>query len=293
MKIVLLGSHGQLGIDCFSVLSRDHEVIGFSRQQADISNKKTIDDLITHHKPQLLINCAAFTAVDKCETETELAWQVNCNGPRHLAQLAGSLDIRLIHISTDYVFDGKKKVPHPYTEHDPVSPVSEYGKSKLAGEEAVQKHCKSHLILRTAWLYSANGPNFLKTMLRLALQNGDKEIQVVDDQYGSLTWSYTLALQIKTLLETDMIGIVHTTAEGYSTWYEAACYFLEKMDIPHNLFPCTTAQYPTPAKRPTNSILENNRLKQASINLFQNWQKDIDQFVAQHKEDLLAKISAQ
>lgn len=292
MKLLIFGCNGQLGRDCISLLSREHNVTGFSRQQADISNQEQVNTLTLQYKPELIINCAAYTAVDKCETETELAWKTNSDGPRNLAQAAELIKARLFHISTDYVFDGRKDIPHAYTEDDPVSPLGQYGKSKLAGEEAVQKYCSSHLILRTAWLYSAHGHNFLKTMLRLTTKDCKKEIRVVNDQFGSLTWSFTLARQIKELLNTEMSGIAHATAEGYSTWYEAACYFLEKMNIPHNLKPCTTAQYPTPAQRPTNSILDNQSLKRAGYNLFQDWRKDVDCFVDQHGKRLTEEASA-
>jgi len=294
MKILIIGCNGQLGKDCSSLLSPEHDIlncdISCAKLRTDISNKESVDDLVSAHMPEIIINCAAYTAVDKCETETELAWKINRDGPRYLAQAADSINARLIHISTDYVFDGKKQIPYPYTEADPVSPISQYGKSKLAGEEAVEKFCSSYLILRTAWLYSAHGPNFLKTMLRLSMQNKNREIQVVNDQYGSLTWSYTLALQIQALLDTELRGIFHTTAEGYSTWYEGACYFLEEMNVPHNLTPCTTSEYPTPAVRPANSILENQKLKNSRINVFQDWRHDIDLFIVRNKERLLAEI---
>lgn len=298
MKILILGCNGQLGKDCNTVLSPEHDIVNCdittcTRTRADISKKESVDNLIANHMPEIIINCAAYTAVDKCETEAELAWKVNADGPRNIAQAATTCNAKLIHISTDYVFDGKKQIPQPYTENDPVSPLGQYGKSKLAGEEAVQEYCSSHLILRTAWLYSAHGPNFLKTMLRLALQDKRREIKVVDDQYGSLTWSYTLALQIQALLDTELTGIIHATAEGYSTWYKGACYFLDKMDVPYKLAPCTTAEYPTPATRPSNSILENKKLKQVDLNLFQDWRDDIDLYVDTFKDTLLAEAAAQ
>jgi len=279
MKILLFGSNGQLGTDCSLILSPNHSLSAYNRAQADITNREQVDHLISKHQPEVIINCAAYTAVDRCETEIDLAWQVNAQGPENLARGARAINARLIHISTDYVFDGQKQIPHPYTEEDPVSPPGEYGKSKLAGEQAIQHHCPSHVILRTAWLYSLHGPNFLKTMLQLASQDKDREIKVVNDQYGSLTWSYSLAQQIEALLGTDLTGIFHATAEGHSTWYQAACAFLDRMDVPHNLVPCTTEEYPTPARRPANSILENKRLKEAGINLFRDWRDDLDLFV--------------
>lgn len=290
MKILLFGCNGQLGQDCVTLLSPEHNIFGCDIPKTDISSQENVEELVAARQPDCIINCAAYTAVDLCETEANLAWSINAEGPRYLAQAANAINARLIHISTDYVFDGNKKVPEKYVETDPVSPLGQYGKSKLAGEEAVQYYCPSHLILRTAWLYSAHGSNFLKTMLRLTLQDNTREINVVNDQYGSLTWSHTLALQIKALLDTELIGIVHASAEGYSTWYEGARYFLDKMDVPHNLKPCTTKDYPTPARRPTNTILENFRLKQEGLNLFKDWRDDIDCYVDRHKEELLNSL---
>ena len=188
------------------------------------------------------------------------------------------------------MFDGRKQPPAGYTEDEAPTPLSQYGQAKLAGEKAVQANCEDHLILRTAWLYSAWGNNFLKTMLRLALQAPERELKVVNDQHGSLTWSLTLVRQIERVLETDMRGIVHATAEGHSTWYEGARYFLDAMDVPYAMRPCTTREYPTPAARPANSILDNTRLKSKGLSLFPHWRDDIDHFVEKHKAHLLDEL---
>ncbi len=295
MKILIIGCNGQLGKDCNTIFSGQHEILGCDLHNTpyhmDIGDPNQVDELVRDLQPELLINCAAYTAVDKCETETELAWKINADGPLNLARTANSIGARLIHISTDYVFDGKRQIPQPYFEDDPVSPISQYGKSKLAGELAVRKNCPSHIILRTAWLYSAHGPNFLKTMLRLALQDRTRELKVVDDQYGSLTWSYTLARQIQALIDTKLTGTFHTTAEGYSSWYEGARYFLDRMGVDYRMAPCTTEEYPTPATRPANSILENKNLKDAGCNLFVDWKEDIDSYVDSFKESLLSEAS--
>ncbi|WP_457577724.1 dTDP-4-dehydrorhamnose reductase [Desulfomarina sp.] len=295
MKIAIIGTNGQLGSDCADLLGTSHETIGCDIPHVDITNPDSIIPFLTDARPEVIINCAAYTAVDGCEEETSLAWKVNAEGPAHLAKAAAELGSRLIHVSTDYVFDGNRKVPQPYLETDKPNPLSQYGKSKLAGEEAVLAHAGDSVILRTAWLYSATGKNFLKTMLRLALADPGRELKVVDDQFGSLTWSYTLALQIDKLLDSRLTGIMHTTAEGYSSWYEAARYFLDRMEVPYSMRPCTTAEYPTPAHRPANSILENSVLKKEGISVFRSWQEDINRFVEKHREALLeeAKKSAQ
>lgn len=293
MKIVIIGSKGQLGRDCCTILSKENSTAGCDIPIVDIRDKNSVDNYITETNPDVIINCAAYTAVDACESEKELAWKVNATGPEYLAKAANHNKCRLIHISTDYVFDGKLLPPAAYTENDETNPLSEYGRSKLAGEQAVLNHAKDHLILRTAWLYSPYGGNFLKTMLRLAIADGDRELKVVNDQYGSLTWSYTLALQIQKLLSSDIQGIVHATSDGYSTWYEAACYFLDRMDVKHNLQPCTTADYPTAAHRPANSILSNNRLDKAGISSFISWQEDLDTFVDKYREQLINEAKNQ
>ena len=289
MKIVIIGARGQLGSDCCNLLSADNQTIGCDLPRIDIGHQESVDAYLNETKPDVIVNCAAYTAVDACETELELSWKINADGPKFLAQAADRLGSRLIHISTDYVFDGCKPAPQAYVETDAANPLSQYGRSKLAGEQAVAAHCANHVILRTAWLYSAYGKNFLKTMLRLALSNPERQMKVVDDQYGSLTWSFTLTQQIKKLLHSDLTGIMHATSEGHSSWYAAARYFLDTMGVTYSMRPCTTAEYPTPAHRPANSILENKVLKDAGISTFVSWQEDIDKFVASHREQLLTE----
>lgn len=289
MKLLIIGSKGQLGSDCCALLASENDITGCDIPKVDISSRQSVDSYLDEMRPEVIVNCAAYTAVDGCEAELELSWKVNAEGPKYLAQGAERLGSRLIQVSTDYVFDGNRPAPEPYVETDIPTPLSQYGKSKLAGEEAVATYCSNHIILRTAWLYSATGKNFLKTMLRLVTENPDRELKVVNDQYGSLTWSYTLARQIQKLLRSQLTGIVHTTSEGYSTWYEAARYFLDTMDVPYKMRPCTTAEYPTPAHRPANSILENRVLKEAGISTFVDWKEDINIFVARYREQLLAE----
>lgn len=292
MKLLVVGSKGQLGSDCCTLLAAENEITGCDIPRVDISSKESVDTYLDEIKPDVIVNCAAFTAVDGCESDLDLSWKVNAEGPKYLAQGAERIGSRLIQVSTDYVFDGNRPAPKPYFETDTPNPLSQYGKSKLAGEEAVIKYCSNHIILRTAWLYSATGNNFLKTMLKLVIQKPTRELKVVNDQYGSLSWSYTLALQIKKLLRSDLTGIAHTTSEGYSTWYEAACYFLDTMDVPYKIRPCTTAEYPTLAHRPANSILENRVLKDAKISAFTDWKADINIFVDRYREQLLTEARA-
>ncbi len=178
-------------------------------------------------------------------------------------------------------------MPDAYTEEDDPAPISYYGVTKLAAEEAIRGITDNHIILRTAWLYGIRGQNFLKTMLNLALKDPQREIKLVNDQFGSPTWSYRLALQIEKLMEAGENGTFHATSEGYCTWYELATCFLGMMGLPHSFVPCTTSEYPTPAVRPINSILENKRLKDSGINLMPGWKSDLDEFVFRFRNRLI------
>ncbi len=287
MKLLITGAGGQLGQDCVQLMLDRHEICALTSRQLDITQAEAVRQAVDCIRPQVLINCAAYTAVDACETDTERCMAVNAHGPAHLAAACAEFGCRLIHISTDYVFDGSKLVPEPYVEDDAVGPVSAYGWSKLIGEQAIAERLEDHLILRTAWLYGIGGKNFLKTMLRLALAK--RPLRVVDDQHGSLTWTASLARQIEQVLDSGLCGIAHATAEGHCTWFEGAKYFLEAMQVDFSLEPCTTADYPTPARRPANSILENRLLKQHGLNVMRDWREDVDHFVKRHREELLAE----
>jgi len=290
MKILITGGTGQLGRDCEKVLARDQNVTAVGSRALDISDRKAVDAFIGNLKPDVILNCAAFTRVDDCETQKELARKINVAGPEHLATAARASGSRIVHISTDYVFDGRKPVPEYYTEYDGTHPTSYYGLSKLEGEKAVALATDRYTILRTAWLYGAFGRNFLKTMLKLAVGDPQREIKVVHDQFGSPTWSYGLAEQIKRVIEADVSGLFHATSEGYCTWYDLAKTFLDEMEVPGALVPCATRDYPTPAKRPANSILENRRLKDEGLNIMQDWRVDLIQFVGMFKDHLLYEV---
>ena len=292
MRIVIVGANGQLGRDSLVILGKEHTVWASDAAEVDITNQNQVQALFQRHQPEVVINCAAFTAVDACESNVEASMAVNARGPELLALSCREHGSRLIQVSTDYVFDGSRPAPQPYLEGDSASPTSMYGKSKLAGEEAVQAVLDNHLIIRTAWLYGIGNKNFLKTMLRLAISDPKRTIKVVNDQHGSLTWSWRLALQIERLLSTDLTGILHATAEGHSTWYEGARYFLDCMQVPYRMAPCTTAEYPTPAKRPANSILENSRLKEAGCNLMIDWKEDVRLFAERYHDELMAEARA-
>jgi len=292
MKILLTGARGLLGRDCCEVFRRNHEVLAVGRQELDITDPAQVDATVSRFRPEALVNCAAFTQVDLCETERDQAVRGNITGPRNLALSAARYRALLVHISSDYVFDGQKPPPSPYLEDDPTGPLSWYGHTKLEGERAVQDSGARHLIVRTSWLYGRHGPNFLKKILQLALSPQIPELKVVDDQFGSPTWSYRLALQLARLLEAGGQGIYHASAEGYCTWFELARHFLASLGVTKNLEPCPTTDYPTPAARPRNSILGNRRLEDAGLNVMRPWQEDVDEFVAAYKEELVREARA-
>lgn len=292
MKILLTGARGLLGRDCCEVFRRHHEVLAVGRQDLDITDPAQVDAAVSRFRPEAIVNCAAFTRVDLCETERDQAVRGNITGPRNLALSAARQGALLVYISSDYVFNGQKPPPSPYLEDDPTGPLSWYGHTKLEGERAVQDSGARHLIVRTSWLYGRHGPNFLKKILQMALSPQITELKVVDDQFGSPTWSYRLALQLARLLEAGGQGIYHASAVGYCTWFELARHFLASLGVTKNLKPCPTTDYPTPAARPRNSILGNRRLEEAGLNVMRPWQEDVDEFVAAYKEELVREARA-
>lgn len=287
MKIMITGGKGQLGMDCARVFRSEYDVVAVDLDEADITRWSEVETLVQTVKPDIIVNCAAYTHVDNCETEKDLAWNVNVKGPENMAASLSKRNGMLVHISTDYVFSGEKAVPKPYVETDRPHPTSYYGITKHQGEELVKKTIDRYVIVRTAWMYGINGNNFLKTILRLVLKEPERQIKVVNDQFGSPTWSHRLALQIEKIIKANVQGVFHAASEGYCSWYELATYFLEKMDVAHTIVPCTTEQYPTAAKRPKNSILENRRLKAKGIHVMSGWRDDVDQFVVNFRDRLL------
>ena len=285
--LLLIGVRGQLGYDCVKVFSDAFSVKGLSSSDLDLSCTDDIQSTITEYHPAVILNCGAYTKVDNCESEAETARLINTEAPAQLAAAARVCKALLVHVSTDYVFPGDRKLPDGYCEADKVGPVSVYGKSKLAGELAISKSGCEYLIVRTAWLYGINGHNFLKTMLHLVLSEPETERKVVADQYGCLTSSWRLAQQLLKLVEAGKRGLYHGVGENSANWFQVASYFFQRMQVEHQLTPCTTAEYPTPARRPANSILFNRRLKDDKLLLMRPWQEDLDLFVGKYRERLL------
>ena len=286
-KILLTGRNGQVGHDLQGLLPRLGEVIALDRQQLDLSRPDEIRRVIREARPTLVVNAAAYTAVDLAEKEQSLAQAINARAPAIMAEETKRIGAALIHYSTDYVFDGSKN--SPYEETDPTNPINLYGKTKLAGEQAIRDSGVHHLIFRTAWLYSTRGKNFLVTILRLATER--EELRIVNDQMGAPTWSREIASATAQVLQiildrtgnaspwAERSGTYHMTAGGETSWFEFAKAILDeakqqatspapwfavatrgKPSLAREVTPITTAEYPTPARRPAYSVLSNTHI---------------------------------
>lgn len=275
MKILITGAYGMLGSDLREVL-KNQELIVTGSKDLDITDEEKVVEFVCENSPELVINAAAYTAVDDCETHYDDAYAVNAIGPKNLAIACNKLDIPLVHISTDYVFDGTKRTP--LIEADKLGPQSAYGKTKLAGEEFIQENTDKYFILRTAWLYGLHGNNFVKTMLDLA-ENHD-EITVVDDQVGSPTYSFDLAVAITNLLYSDKYGIYHVTNEGECSWYEFAKLIFELSNIDVKVVPVTTEEFPRPAPRPHYSVLNNKKWNSSGFVPMRTYQEALSEYLS-------------
>lgn len=281
-KILLTGVNGQVGHALLTMLT-DFDVVAVSRQMLDLSQADAIRNVIREVKPDLIINPAAYTAVDKAESEEALAYAINATAPQVIAEEAARLNSALIHFSTDYVYAGDKETA--YIEQDIVEPASVYGKSKLAGEYAISAVGLPHLILRTSWVYGAHGKNFLKTILRLA---GERDtLGIVADQIGTPTSSLSIASALQEVLikwkpeDVNETGIYHFTNTGRTSWHGFACEIVNRYEAMHKrpmlkvnanaINQIATADYPTPAVRPKNSCLDNEKLKQTFGVELPNW----------------------
>ena len=255
MKILITGSNGMLGHDLIEVLKDNHELVLTTSKTLDITDKNKTIDIIKENNPDVVINSAAYTDVDGCETNQDLAYAVNGEGVKNLALACKEVDCPLVHISTDYVFDGTAR--DPIAEDGEIGPISIYGKSKLKGEEAIQEILDKYFIVRTAWLYGINGKNFPKTMLELAKNHS--EITVVYDEVGTPTYTPDLAQAISKLIETDYYGIYHITNSDSCSWFDFAKYIFEIADVTVEVTPVKAVEFARPAPRPSYSVLENKK----------------------------------
>ncbi len=255
MRVLVTGAKGMLGADLVRVLKKaDIDVYALGHQELDITDRDRTIFRIKEIKPQVVINCAAYTRVDDAEVERELAYRINGLGVQNLAIASVESGSELCHVSTDYVFSGDAQ--RPYTPFDLTSPVNFYGLSKLAGEHYIRDILSRFYIIRTSWLYASGGRNFVKTILRLASERD--ELRVVNDQIGSPTWTVTLAEGILRIVQSGLYGIHHVTdrTEGGISWYDFACEIIALKGLKTRVTPITTTEFPTPAKRPAYSVLD-------------------------------------
>ena len=275
MRVLVAGGSGQLA-QALRQTWGEHELFLPEESVFDLGNPSAIQAVVAQVKPHVLVNCGAFTQVDRCETEEELALRINGTAVGWLAEACEASGAMLIQISTDYVFDGTGT--RPYREDDPTNPVSAYGRTKLEGERQATR-CSRHLIARTSWLYDAWGTNFLNTMLGAAAQG--RALKVVDDQVGAPTTCRALARQLKVAAEAGWHGLVHTTCQGETSWHGFAKAIFEGKGMTVDLSPCTTADYPTPARRPAYSVLSGEKRKALWADLMPGWREALAEVITQ------------
>ncbi|WP_268624011.1 dTDP-4-dehydrorhamnose reductase [Paenibacillus alvei] len=278
MKILVTGANGQLGADVVRLFSeKGHDVIGLDRVKLDITDDKMCNRVIKELQPEAIIHCAAYTAVDNAEADQDNAYLVNAIGTRNVAVAAERVNAKICYISTDYVFDGNNS--SPYHEYDNTNPLTVYGKSKRAGEHLVQSLCSRWFIVRTSWVYGASGNNFVKTMLKIGQERS--LLQVVDDQWGSPTYTCDLALFLEQLVMTDKYGIYHASNSGICTWYEFAKAIFEETQMSVKVEPCTTEQFPRPAPRPRYSVMEPMSIRMNGFVPIRHWRVALQDFLNQ------------
>lgn len=286
MKILITGANGMLAKEVKEKFSEGNELTLTDIAELDITNEKMVYDFITNLKPDLIINCAAYTAVDKAEENLELADRINGDGPTNLAKAAKAVGSKLVHISTDYVFGGDLDLSKAYKEDDEKKPVTAYGITKLHGEQGIQNNLDEYYIFRTAWLYGLGGNNFVKTMTKLGTERD--ELSVVSDQHGSPTYAKDLTEIIYQAVNKKIpYGVYNATNEGFTTWYDFTKEILAKQGIECKVNPVTTAEYiemmkVTQAKRPFNSQMSKDKLKQAGINV-PEWKDGLRRYLEEAK----------
>lgn len=276
MKILVTGVKGQLGYDVVNELEkRGIEAVGVDIDEMDITDAASVSQVIHQEAPDAVIHCAAYTAVDAAEENEAVCRRVNADGTRNIARICKELDIRMVYISTDYVFGGQGE--RPWEPEDERDPQSVYGQTKYEGELAVQELLDKYFIVRIAWVFGVNGKNFVKTMLKLS-ENHDT-ITVVNDQFGSPTYTYDLARLLVDMVLTEKYGVYHATNEGICSWYDFACAIFEEAGIPMTVKPVSTAEYGARASRPANSRMNKDKLTENGFERLPTWQDALKRYL--------------
>jgi dTDP-4-dehydrorhamnose reductase len=267
MKVLVTGVDGQLGFDVVKKLKKlDIEHIGVDKKDFDLTNENETKEFILDYQPDVIVHCAAYTDVDQAELERELCYQVNVEGTRYVAEVAKKLGIKMLYISTDYVFDGQGEEPFEVTVQP--NPINYYGETKYRGEQEVQKLLDKYFIIRTSWVFGEHGDNFVKTMLKLGEERD--EISIVDDQYGSPTYTGDLAELIIEMIKTEKYGVYHATNEGFCSWYEFAKEIFTVVDADVKVKPVSSDEFETKSERPKNSRLSKQSLI-SNFDLLENY----------------------
>lgn len=277
MKVLVTGVKGQLGYDVVNELEkRGHVAIGTDVDNMDITNKEQVEAVIKEANPDAVIHCAAYTAVDLAEDNIDLCRRINADGTRNIALVCKELDIKMIYISTDYVFDGEGT--HFWQPDDERHPLNVYGQTKYEGELAVESLLEKYYIVRIAWVFGVNGKNFIKTMLNLGKTRD--HLTVVNDQIGSPTYTYDLAKLLVDMVETDKYGRYHATNEGICSWYDFACEIFKQAGYDHvTVSPVSASEYPAKAKRPSNSRMCKDKLTENGFAKLPTWQDALNRYL--------------
>jgi len=276
MRILVTGVKGQLGHDVVNELAkRGHTPIGVDVEEMDITDASAVEKEMKKEPLDAVIHCAAYTAVDAAEDNREICMRVNAEGTRNIARVCRELDLKMVYISTDYVFDGEGK--RPWEPDDPRDPLNVYGESKYQGELAVEEYLEKYFTVRIAWVFGVNGKNFIKTMLRLA--ESQKEINVVNDQIGSPTYTYDLAVLLADMVETEKYGRYHATNEGLCTWYEFAKEIFRQAGVDIRVNPVSSDEFPAKAKRPHNSRMDKRKLVRNGFRPLPPWQDALKRYL--------------
>jgi dTDP-4-dehydrorhamnose reductase len=280
MKVAIIGSNGQLGTDLTEVLSQEHDVMGLTHSDVEIAEISNVKKVISSLKPEIVLNTAAYNLVAQADKEPAAAFQINATGPLNLAKVCDDLGIRLVHYSTDYVFDGKKQ--QPYTETDCPNPLNVYGGSKLAGEYFALNYSQKSYVVRVSGIYGkvpsrGKGENFITAMIKLSREK--PEVRVVDDEILTPTPTYHIATNTAALIKTDAFGLYHMTCEGECSWYEFAKEIWETLQIKTPLHRISVKDSPAMVKRPSYSVLENGNLNKLGINAMPAWKEALLEFL--------------
>lgn len=277
MKVLVTGVKGQLGYDVVNELTkRGHEAVGVDVDEMDITDGDACRQVIAEANPDAVIHCAAYTAVDAAEDNVDLCRRVNADGTRNIALVCRDLDIKMVYISTDYVFDGQGT--RPWEPDDARDPLNVYGVTKCEGEMAVEELVKKFFIVRIAWVFGVNGKNFIRTMLRLGEEKG--AVSVVDDQIGSPTYTYDLARLLVDMTESEHYGRYHATNEGFCSWYEFACEIFKQAGMAEvKVTPVDSSQFPAKAKRPMNSRMDKSKLAANGFEPLPTWQDALGRYL--------------